>query len=101
MKIFPIGIAGFDGEQSFSIAQNEARGNFSCKEASGARVSCKVKRYSSVLAMLGVSHVDVLKLDVEGSEYDVIPDIVKCSILPVQFLIEFHHRIHDIHVADT
>jgi Methyltransferase FkbM domain len=53
------------------------------------------------LAMLKLQHVDVLKLDVEGSEYDVIPDIVTSPILPLQLLVEFHHRLHHIHVTKT
>jgi FkbM family methyltransferase len=101
MQVVPIGLAAFDGQQSFSIPRNETRGNFSCMQAAGTSVVCKVKRYDSILAMLDLDHVDVLKLDVEGSEYDVIPDVLASSTLPVQFLIEFHHRIHNIHVAAT
>jgi FkbM family methyltransferase len=101
MQVLPIGIAAFDGEQSFAISGNEMRGNFSCKEASGNSVMCKVRKYDSILAMLKLHHVDVLKLDVEGAEYDVIPSILSSSTLPVQLLIEFHHRIHNIHVTDT
>src|SRR3954453_17394505 len=60
-----------------------------------------VRQYDSILAMLKLDRVDVLKLDVEGSEYDVIPHILTSPIRPVQLLIEFHHRIHNIHVSDT
>jgi FkbM family methyltransferase len=101
MQVVPIGLAAFDGQQSFSIPQDEARGNFSCKQNTGTSVICKVKRYRSIVAMLDLDHVDVLKLDVEGSEYDVIPDVLTSSPLPVQFLIEFHHRIHNIDVSAT
>ena len=101
MQVVPIGIAAFDGEQLFSAPQHETRGNFSCKETAGTAVVCKVGQYKTILTMLGLDHVDIVKLDVEGSEYDVIPDILASSTLPMQFLIEFHHRIHNIHVADT
>ena len=101
MQVVPVGIAAFDGEQTFSLSERETRGNFSARETAGAKVSCKVMRYKSILANLGLQHVDILKLDVEGSEYDVIPDIIASPIQPIQLLVEFHHRIHDIHVADT
>jgi len=101
MQVFPIGIAAFDGEQKFSLSKRETRGNFSSRETAGITVGCKVMRYRSILANLELQHVDVLKLDVEGSEYDVIPDIITSPIQPVQLLVEFHHRIHNIHVADT
>jgi FkbM family methyltransferase len=101
MQILPIGIARFDGRQKFLCPATDSRGNFSAKAAAGHTVICDVMRYSSILNLLELQHIDVLKLDVEGSEYDVIPDIVTSSILPIQLLIEFHHRLHHIHVAET
>jgi len=101
MRVFPIGIAGFDGRQRFTLPEDEHRGNFSVKATAGHSVICDVMRYSSILTLLELQHIDVLKLDVEGSEYDVIPDIISSSVLPIQLLIEFHHRLHDIHVAET
>jgi FkbM family methyltransferase len=101
MQVFPIGIAKFEGRQKFSLPGNDSRGNFSAKANVGNPVICDVMPYSSILNLLKLQHVDVLKLDVEGSEYDVIPDIVSSPILPVQLLVEFHHRLHQIHVAET
>ena len=42
----------------------------------------------SILDMIKVTRPDVLKIDIEGAEYDVIPDILK-SDLPTQLLIDF------------
>jgi FkbM family methyltransferase len=101
MQVLPIGIAAFEGEQSFAIPGNETLGNFSCKEGSGNSVMFKLKKYDSILAMLELHHVDVLKLDVEGAEYDVTSSILSSSTIPVQLVIEFHHRIHNIQSTDT
>jgi FkbM family methyltransferase len=101
MQVFPVGIATFDGQQTFSLPESDNRGNFSIKANSINSVVCNVMRYASILEMLNLQRVDILKLDVEGSEYDVIPDIIASSVLPVQLLVEFHHRIHHIHVAET
>jgi FkbM family methyltransferase len=101
MKVLPIGIAKLDGTQRFSLPGDDNRGNFSAKATAGDSITCDVMRYGSILDLLKLQHVDVLKLDVEGSEYDVIPDIVTSSTLPVQLLIEFHHRLHHIHVTET
>jgi FkbM family methyltransferase len=101
MQVFPVGIASFDGQQKFSSLEGDNRGNFSIKQIGSGAVICQVMRYDSILAMLNLSYVDILKLDVEGSEYDVIPDVLNSPILPIQFLIEFHHRLHDIHVRQT
>jgi FkbM family methyltransferase len=101
MKVYPIGIASFDGRQRFSLPTHENRGNFSAKATDGRQIVCDVMRYDSILALLDLRHVDVLKLDVEGSEFDVIGDILASPILPIQLLVEFHHRLHDIHVTQT
>jgi FkbM family methyltransferase len=101
MQVLPMGIAHFDGQQKFSLPDNDGRGNFSTKATAGQSITCHVMRYSSILTFLDLHHVDVLKLDVEGSEYDVIPDIIASPILPAQLLIEFHHRLHHIHVTET
>lgn len=101
MQVFPIGIANFDGRQKFLLPARDFRGNFSAKAPAGNPIICNVMRYSSILSLLELQHIDVLKLDIEGSEYDVIPDIMTSSILPVQLLIEFHHRLHRISVAET
>src|SRR5579872_1964331 len=101
MKIFPIGIACMDGKQTFAIPIKEERGNYSVKTRRGTGISCDVMRYTSILAMLKLSRVDILKLDVEGSEYDVIPEILDSPVRPTQLLVEFHHRLHNIHVNQT
>ena len=45
--------------------------------------------------------VDVIKIDVEGAEYDVITDICQSEILPQQILIEFHHRFPNVGLGKT
>lgn len=101
MQVHAIGIAAFDGEQAFSSPAHEMRGNFSSKGVGGITVVCQVRRYRTIAGMLGLPHVDILKLDVEGSEYDVIPDLLASPLLPIQLLVEFHHRLHNIHVQQT
>lgn len=101
MRVEPIGIAAFDGEQEFAMPVGETRGNFSSKQRGDTTVVCQVRRYATILAMLGLRRVDVLKLDVEGAEYDVIDDLLASAALPTQLLVEFHHRLHNIHVAET
>lgn len=51
--------------------------------------------------MLGHSKIDVLKMDIEGAEYDVIDDIMYLDIPIKQICIEFHHRFDTIGVGKT
>ena len=101
MSVEPIGIAAFDGEQEFAMSAGETRGNFSSKQRGDITVVCQVRRYATLLAMLGLRRVDVLKLDVEGAEFDIIDDLLASAALPTQLLVEFHHRLHNIHVSET
>lgn len=101
MRVYPIGISNTDGKQTFTLPEEDRRGNFSAKASEGRAIELPVMRYASILSMLGVSRVDVLKLDIEGSEYEVIPDVLNSAVRPTQLLVEFHHRIHRITVVET
>lgn len=50
---------------------------------------------------LGHAHIDLLKMDIEGAEYDVIQDMYNSNIRPGQMLIEFHHRFPGIGISKT
>ena len=51
-----------------------------------------MKAFGDVVKMLKHSKIDVLKMDIEGSEYDVIDDILDYDIEITQIVIEFHER---------
>ena len=47
---------------------------------------------ATLVEKLGHSRIDLLKMDIEGAEYDVLDDLLESSIRPGQLLVEFHHR---------
>lgn len=47
---------------------------------------------SSMATQLGHTHIDLLKMDIEGAEYEVLDELISSGPLPRQLLIEFHHR---------
>jgi hypothetical protein len=49
----------------------------------------------------GHTRLDVLKMDIEGAEYDVITDILATGIEVGQLLIEFHHRFAGVGIERT
>lgn len=55
-------------------------------------VEVEMKSFKDILKMYNHDKIDVLKMDIEGSEYDVIEDILKSGILIHQMAIEFHER---------
>lgn len=52
-----------------------------------------LKKFSDI--QLNHKVIDVLKMDIEGAEYDIISSIVESDIIVKQILIEFHHRMFD------
>ena len=60
-----------------------------------------VKTLKSIMKEKKIKHIDLLKLDIEGEEYKVIPNMFKDNIYPTQICIEEHSRflkgkqIHD------
>jgi FkbM family methyltransferase len=57
------------------------------------RTQVPISRLSTITKRLGTEVIDLLKMDVEGAEYDVLPDLVESAVRIKQLSIEFHHRI--------
>jgi FkbM family methyltransferase len=89
------GIAAFDGVVSFNPPENPDHVSYTLLDRPSTKaeaISVPVKRLSSIMKELGHDQIDILKMDIEGAEYDVINDIIKSGIRPRQILVEFHHR---------
>ncbi len=56
---------------------------------------------SSITTKLGHSRIDLLKMDIEGAEYEVLKSLLASSIMPYQLLVEFHHRFPRIGIDKT
>lgn len=94
------GISDRDGLQAFH-APKRASGYYTTEKrrrggADVAPVQGEVRRLSSLMREMGHRRIDVLKLDVEGSEFAAIPDLVREGIEIGQLLVEvhYHHRAH-------
>ncbi len=64
-------------------------------------VMVPARRLSSLMRDFNIKHLDLLKMDIEGFEYDVIDDIIASNCSVKQLLIEFHHGMYGKSVADT
>jgi FkbM family methyltransferase len=58
----------------------------------GNSIRVLAKSFSDIANELGHKHIDVVKIDIEGSEYELIDTILKSGIGVDQLLIEFHDR---------
>jgi len=67
----------------------------------GPMIEAPVYRLATIMKILGHSKISLLKMDIEGAEYDVISDVLSSGIRPEQMLVEFHHRWPEIGIEET
>jgi len=99
-----LGVAGYDGKASFAPPRDPTHISHSMSapdDGSGARLEFEVRRLSTLMKERGHERLDLLKMDVEGAEYDVIEDLLSQGLRPTQILLEFHHGMHGIAVSKT
>jgi FkbM family methyltransferase len=86
-----VGLAATDGEAVFEAPANPAHiSHRMTTSAQAGAVTMPVRRLSTLMAERGHTRLDVLKMDIEGAEYDVIDDLVRTGARPAQILVEFH-----------
>lgn len=96
-KFFPIGIGSKNQQTMFYLPKND-------KNVSGSLlidnrwvnskngVNVEIKTLETIMKINAHEKINILKLDIEGSEYEVIESIINHQIMPDQILIEFHSR---------
>jgi len=98
------GLAAFDGTVSFNPPVNPDHVSHTLLDRPSTQeksIKVPVKRLKTIMSELGHQHIDILKMDIEGAEYDVIRDIYDSGIRPAQILVEFHHRFPGVGVGMT
>lgn len=87
------GIWSEDGTQRFYLPSKDNR-DISCSitnlQGTKDYFNEKVKRLSTIMKMLKHDRIDVLKMDIEGAEMRVIPDMIESGIRPAIICIELH-----------
>lgn len=103
-KFFEFGIADFDGEARFHPHENGKDVSYSLieKKKTGQNpINIKVHRLKSIMEILGHKRIDLLKMDIEGTEYEVINEVLSSDIDVGQIILEFHHRFSNIGPVKT
>jgi FkbM family methyltransferase len=101
LKLYPWGLAGSDGSLSFGAPDNPEHVSYTTFKSEGVTIQCEVYRLATLMEKLGDRRLDLLKMDIEGSEYDVISDIERTTLRPRQLMIEFHHGKYGIATEKT
>lgn len=87
------GIASKDCHSRFYLPENEEYVSGSCIQHEGLSsdsIEVELCKLKSFMGEFGHNEIDILKMDIEGSEFDVIEDILKDEILFTQLCVEVH-----------
>ncbi|MEI6654325.1 MAG: FkbM family methyltransferase [Verrucomicrobiota bacterium] len=98
----PVAIAAHDGTLEFSLPEP---GTGMCAsahlKARAGTVVVPCRKISTIMEELGHNHIDLLKMDIEGAEYEVLDEILRHELPVRQILVEFHHRFPGIGIGRT
>ncbi|HXH99843.1 MAG TPA: FkbM family methyltransferase [Sphingobacteriaceae bacterium] len=96
-SFFPYGIDDVTGIKTFFLPKNKNHVSGSVVEVDTISkldaIDVCMKSFADIIKDLGHNEIDVLKMDIEGSEYKILPTILNSNVVVKQILIEFHHRM--------
>ena len=104
-KFIPVGLGSNDGEMEFFPPRKESSTHISpidiYDNLGVETIKAPVKTLKSLAQEFGHQTIDLLKMDIEGAEYDVIDNLEEQGVEINQILIEFHHMYKGISLDDT
>lgn len=107
LHFFDVGISDFDGTMDFYFPENNeyvscsAYNRWGYDEEKRRPIQVPVNKLSTLMEKNHHEQIDLLKMDIEGSEYAVLDDLIKENIPVTQICVEFHHRFEGIGLQKT
>jgi len=97
VRLFPVGVGTAAGRVPFYLPNNQSHvsGSLTPEGHLGQRkIEVDVVTLGEIWNLLDVRRIDLLKLDIEGTEYELIdsPDFHRRAGTIGQLCVEFHHR---------
>jgi FkbM family methyltransferase len=92
-RFVPVGLWSSDTEQRFYAPSDPEHVSHSITERGRAHrehFTAQCRSVPSLMAELGHDRVDLLKLDVEGAEYEVLESVLDADVRLQILLVEFH-----------
>jgi hypothetical protein len=100
-------VAAFDGSQEFQPPRRPGSSHytpvkrFRGDRGGGSPIIGDVRRVGTIMRTLGHRRIDLMKMDIEGGEYEVIDDVLTQRIPVAQLAVEFHHSYDTIPLTRT
>ena len=95
-KVIPFNIGLSDEDGIFELSDSKDGSSFLHKKiGSGSSVKCQVREFFKVMEELKVSHIHLIKINIEGSEYQLLEHMAKKNMLHIvdDYQIQFHNFI--------
>jgi FkbM family methyltransferase len=90
LKFFPVGLAAHAGLIQFSVPVDADEGSYSVVQDGVDVVSFECYDLPTIMSKNGDSCIDLLKMDIEGFEFDIVNQILDQNIPVRQLCVEFH-----------
>lgn len=101
-SLFPYALSDENGTLIFNLPENEEHVSGSLESiASHKNIEVVCKNIKTICEELDIQNIDILKMDIEGSEYKVIKNLIESGIFPKQILVEYHHFFDSFTKKDT
>lgn len=93
LLFLPCALMGHDGSVTLNQPGNPAEGSFS--SVVGTRAGPRVEGVCllSLMKKYGLGQVDLLKIDIEGSEYEVMDSVLRHQTKILQVCVEYHNKV--------
>jgi FkbM family methyltransferase len=98
LHFHPVGLWSTEGEIPFHAPRNRAHASYSALNLQDTDhiVHCPVKRLSTLMTELRHDHLDLLKMDIEGAEFEVIASLLADNLSIETICVEFHRNVAGI-----
>jgi FkbM family methyltransferase len=101
LKFYPIGLAGNDGVINFSTPDDMNEGSYRVPIESSNILQFECKKLSNIMKSNNHYLVELVKLDIEGFEYEVVKDLMNSNLKINQICLEYHHFFKNISILKT
>jgi len=92
-KFDPVGVAGSCKTLKLAPPVYPEEGSWFKSEGEGKTIEVRCLDLTTLMKQNGHDHIDLLKIDIEGAEYEVLEDLLAKRLPVRQVLVEFHHDI--------
>lgn len=89
----PVGLSGRNGTLRFAPPPDLKEGSWFTAGDNQATIEVPCVDLGTLMKQNGHRRIDLLKIDIEGAEYDVLEHVLAQKLPVKQVLVEFHHNI--------